>query len=103
MGQSHSRPACSGSADIRILNVGFNYKELIMSTIAEWREEITLGVSSDGHTSSELADALGVAPRTMRRKLRAGVASGRFVLGKAIRTNRDGANQPVTVYQIAGA
>lgn len=72
-------------------------------TVDEWRAELErigeLG-GDKGNTSAELAERLGVSLRRMRQILANGVAEGRYIRGRGIRTSIDGCQKKVAVYQI---
>jgi len=69
----------------------------------DWRAEIDrlYPVPTDeGMTAAEIADASNRSEATVRRMLRIGVASGKYVRGVSLRPRLDGAMMPVAVYSV---
>ena len=100
MGQPHRRSAVTDRSNVTILDLGFDVRELVVSTIDEWKRERDRWAPDDGHTAAELAAELGIAPRTFSRRLREGVQSGRYIKGVGLRRNACGASIRVPVYRI---
>lgn len=101
MGHAYRSAARAGGHNVTVLGIDFDYRELIVSTIKEWKAALTAGESDEGHTAAELATALGISARTMERRLRAGVRDGRYLVGKATRTSAIGSVVTVPVYRLA--
>ena len=86
----------SHSATIEAIDVDFDAKA--------WRKALLVRRHDDeGQTAQELADALDVSARTMNKRLKAGIASGSVIEGRAMRRNSLGGNYPVPVYRLQGA
>ncbi len=99
------RTGITKSADIEVLKLDFNLKELLSHTQKleapgdEWSAAI--GLTNDaGHTAKELSEKLGVPKRTLAKKLKQMMADGRCICGHAIRENAIGRMHPVPVYRL---
>jgi len=69
----------------------------------DWRAEIDRlypDQTNEGMTAAEIAEASNRSESTIRRMLRQGVASGKYVQGVTRRPRADGGMMPVTVYSI---
>ena len=70
---------------------------LALPSADEWAQ-VLLGRNDPGETSAEIAEKIGMAPRTVRGKLRQMVEAGRIIKGVARRPNSCGCSVPVSVY-----
>ena len=100
--RSVASDAESESSEVRTAAIPRPLSDIVADVRSEWQAEMAaLQHDDEGMTTAELSREFGIPVRTIQEIVASGVASGKYVCGRATRVDASGKRQRVNVYRVA--